>query len=47
MVLGLMNSAHLPFERTFSSEYQEYLDKHDLARGFRAWVKKFDIVGFT
>lgn len=44
---GLMYLAHLPFERTFSSEYQEYLDKHDLARGFQAWATKFDIVSST
>ncbi|KEF60298.1 uncharacterized protein A1O9_05149 [Exophiala aquamarina CBS 119918] len=37
--------AHLPFERTFqASEYQEYLDKNDLARGFREWVKKLLIL---
>ena len=35
--------SHLPFNRTFPSEYQEWLTKDDLARGYQDWVKKFDI----
>lgn len=38
---------HLPFERTFGPEYQEYLTKDDLAKGYSAWAKKFDIVSST
>jgi hypothetical protein len=36
--------SHLPFERTFTPEYNEYLTKYELARGFQAWVTKFGIV---
>lgn len=36
--------AHLPFERTFPSTYQEFLTKDDLAKGYREWVNKFEIV---
>ena len=35
--------AHLPFDRTFPSHYQEWLTKDDLAQGYRDWVSKFDI----
>lgn len=35
--------AHLPFDRTFPSTYQEFLTKDDLARGYAAWVEKFGI----
>lgn len=35
--------AHLPFERTFGAQYQEYLTKDDVARGFIQWTKKFNI----
>ncbi|PVH81485.1 FAD/NAD(P)-binding domain-containing protein [Cadophora sp. DSE1049] len=35
--------AHLPFERTFSSRYQEFLSKDDMAEGYQIWVAKFDI----
>jgi hypothetical protein len=36
--------AHLPYDRTFTPEYQEYLTKYDLARGYKSWVAKFGIV---
>lgn len=36
--------AHFPFDRTFTSEYQEFLDKYDLARGYKTWTSKFRIV---
>lgn len=36
--------AHLPFDRTFpENEYQEYLTKDDLARGYRAWSTKYGV----
>lgn len=35
--------AHLPFERTFTPEYQEYLTKDDVAKGFAGWFEKYDI----
>ncbi|KAL2855944.1 hypothetical protein BJY01DRAFT_243125 [Aspergillus pseudoustus] len=35
--------AHLPFGRTFTPEYQEYLTKDDVAKGFVEWADKFDI----
>ncbi|KAH7391256.1 dimethylaniline monooxygenase (N-oxide forming) [Cadophora sp. MPI-SDFR-AT-0126] len=34
---------HLPFERTFSSRYQEFLSKDDLVEGYQRWVEKFQI----
>ncbi|CZR66219.1 related to flavin-containing monooxygenase [Phialocephala subalpina] len=34
---------HLPFDRTFGPEYEEYLSKDDLAKGYTEWVKKFNI----
>ena len=37
-------TAHLPFERTFPSTYQEWLTKGDLAEGYRRWAKNYDIV---
>lgn len=39
--------AHLPYDRTFNPEYQEYLTKYDLARGYKAWVAKFGIVSIS
>jgi len=36
--------AHLPFDRTFpATEYQEYLTKDDLARGYRTWSTKYGV----
>ncbi|KAK7906304.1 hypothetical protein LTR67_001030 [Exophiala xenobiotica] len=35
--------AHLPFERTFPSTYQEWLTKYDLAEGYQRWAKKYGI----
>jgi thioredoxin reductase len=35
--------AHLPFDRTFPDNYQEYLTKDDLAQGYKDWVAKFGI----
>ncbi|TVY81082.1 putative indole-3-pyruvate monooxygenase [Lachnellula suecica] len=35
--------AHLPFDRTFPSHYQELLTKDDLAQGYKDWVSKFGI----
>jgi len=36
--------SHLPFDRTFTKDdYQEFLTKDDLARGYRDWAKKFGI----
>lgn len=40
----LIVPAHLPFERTFSSKYPEWLSKDDLAEGYRDWVAKHGIV---
>lgn len=34
---------HLPFDRTFSPEYDEFLSKYDLAKGYQHWIKKFGI----
>ncbi|KAH9213912.1 putative flavin-containing monooxygenase [Leptodontidium sp. 2 PMI_412] len=41
------NYAHLPFERTFPPEFQQYLTKDELAMGYHAWVKKFGINTWT
>lgn len=35
--------SHLPFDRTFSDSFQQYLTKYDLAKGYKQWVRKFDI----
>ncbi|KAL3481715.1 flavin-containing monooxygenase [Aspergillus californicus] len=35
--------AHLPFERTFGDDYQEFLTKDDLADGYAQWTKKYGI----
>ncbi|ORY17305.1 putative flavin-containing monooxygenase [Clohesyomyces aquaticus] len=35
--------SHLPFNRTFPSHYQEWLTKDDLARGYKDWVKTYNI----
>ncbi|CZR68760.1 related to flavin-containing monooxygenase [Phialocephala subalpina] len=35
--------AHLPFDRTFPSTYQQWLTKDDMARGYQDWAKKFGI----
>jgi thioredoxin reductase len=35
--------AHLPFDRTFPSHYQDWLTKDDLAQGYKDWVSKFGI----
>lgn len=35
--------AHLPFDRTFPSTYQDWLTKDDLAQGYKDWVLKFGI----
>ncbi len=41
------STAHLPYERTFPATYQEFLTKDDLAKGFREWQAKFNIVSKT
>ncbi|KAL5331434.1 hypothetical protein ACEPPN_000964 [Leptodophora sp. 'Broadleaf-Isolate-01'] len=35
--------SHLPFERTFTPQYQEFLSKDDLAEGYQTWASRFDI----
>ncbi|KAL1970059.1 hypothetical protein VTN77DRAFT_6464 [Rasamsonia byssochlamydoides] len=35
--------AHLPFDRTFTPDYPEWLTKNDLARGYKKWVTKYGI----
>lgn len=35
---------HLPFERTFGPDLPQYLSKDVLAKGYKEWVEKFDIV---
>ncbi|KAH7397964.1 dimethylaniline monooxygenase (N-oxide forming) [Cadophora sp. MPI-SDFR-AT-0126] len=37
------NYAHLPYERTFPPEVQQYITKDELAKGYNNWVKKFGI----
>lgn len=34
---------HLPFSRTFDPSYQDFLDKHDLVKGYQEYVRKFGI----
>lgn len=36
-------SSHLPFDRTFSASYPEFLTKDDLAQGYQDWVNRYDI----
>ncbi|KAK4945320.1 hypothetical protein LTR10_015479 [Elasticomyces elasticus] len=35
--------SHLPFERTFGPEYDEYLGKDALSKGHREWAQKYGI----
>ncbi|KLO96786.1 Uncharacterized protein LW93_10166 [Fusarium fujikuroi] len=35
--------SHLPFDRTFGSEYGEYLGKDELAKGHKKWAEKYGI----
>ncbi|KAG9502143.1 hypothetical protein J7337_004968 [Fusarium musae] len=35
--------SHLPFDRTFGSEYGEYLGKDELASGHNKWAEKYGI----
>ncbi|CZR43891.1 uncharacterized protein FPRO_13699 [Fusarium proliferatum ET1] len=35
--------SHLPFDRTFGSDYGEYLGKDELARGHKKWAEKYGI----
>ncbi|QGI77016.1 hypothetical protein CEK25_003745 [Fusarium fujikuroi] len=35
--------SHLPFERTFGPEYDEYLSKDELAKGHKQWAEKYRI----
>ncbi|KAL2012451.1 hypothetical protein VTN00DRAFT_5169 [Thermoascus crustaceus] len=35
--------AHLPFERTFTPDFPEFLTKDHLANAYRAWAAKYDI----
>lgn len=39
-----METAHLPFDKTFGPEYREFLTKDDLAKGYQGWTDKYDIV---
>ncbi|PWY77017.1 flavin-containing monooxygenase [Aspergillus heteromorphus CBS 117.55] len=36
-------TSHLPFGRTFTDEYPEFLSRQDLARGYQAWAEKYSI----
>jgi hypothetical protein len=42
--MALTSTAHFPFERSYTSEFQEYLSKNDLAKGHQRYAKKFNIV---
>ncbi|KAJ4318835.1 hypothetical protein N0V84_006648 [Fusarium piperis] len=37
--------SHLPFDRTFGPEHNEYLGKDDLAKGHEKWAEKYGIDG--
>jgi thioredoxin reductase len=37
------NYSQMPFGRIFDSSYQEYLDKHDLVKGYQEFIRRFDI----
>ncbi len=39
----LREYAHLPFDRTFTAHYPEFLTKDHLAQGYQDWVSKFGI----
>ena len=34
---------HLPFDRTFSPDLEEYLTRSNLADGYQQWIKKFGV----
>lgn len=36
--------AHLPFDRTFGPDYEEFLHKDSLGRGHQEWAHRFGIV---
>lgn len=44
IVHTIRESSHLPFERTFTPNYPEWLTKDDLADGFKAWSEKYGLV---
>ncbi|EEP75592.1 predicted protein [Uncinocarpus reesii 1704] len=35
--------SHLPFERTFTPDWREFLTKRDVAKGFTSWFNKYGI----
>ncbi|KMU81672.1 hypothetical protein CISG_02690 [Coccidioides immitis RMSCC 3703] len=37
------NYAHLPFERTFTPDWKEFLPKRDVAKGFEIWFNRYGI----
>ena len=40
----LTNAAHLPFERTFGPDHEEYISKVELGEGHKKWAKRYNIV---
>ncbi|OKL55661.1 hypothetical protein UA08_08967 [Talaromyces atroroseus] len=39
----IRESSHLPFERTFTPDYPQWLSKDDIADAFQAWSKKYGL----
>jgi hypothetical protein len=37
-------AGHLPFHKTYDSEYPEFLGKADIARGHQDYVRRYGIV---
>lgn len=43
-VHSVRDAAQLPFDRTFTEEYPEFMNREDLARGYQAWAERYCIV---
>lgn len=39
-----MTPAHMPFDRTFGPEFQEFLTKDEVAKGHANWAKRYGVV---
>ncbi|GLA24772.1 flavin-containing monooxygenase [Aspergillus phoenicis ATCC 13157] len=40
---SVRDAAQLPFDRTFTEEYPEFMNREDLARGYQAWAERYCI----
>ncbi|RAH51708.1 flavin-containing monooxygenase [Aspergillus piperis CBS 112811] len=40
---SVRDAAQLPFDRTFTEDYPEFMGREDLARGYQAWAERYCI----